>query len=1079
MIKQVYRSLLIASVCLFLCSLGIAQVQAQTITGKVSDESGRGIPGVNVIKKGTTEGTTTDADGAFTINVTSGTTLVFSFIGYTPEEVQVTSQTNLNITLKEDIATLSEVVVVGYGEMRKSDVTSAMTTVSSKDIGRTINTTFDQALQGRAAGVYVTQNTGAPGGGVSVTIRGISTISGTTEPLYVVDGIQIQGSNNIGGSNPLSSLNPSDIDNVEILQGPNATAIYGSRATNGVVIITTKRGKSGELKINYNYMYTLQDQPKNLDVMNLQQLATMYNEYKAATNQTVGLRDEYRDPSLLGAGTDWQHALFNKAVMQKHQVSVSGGTDKSSFYLSGERMTQDGIAPNSGFNRTSVRLNADNKIRKWFSIGTNIMVAQTNQKLGTLGTGTNNLWNNLILSAIQLPPDIPVRNLDGTYGSGVPIPVSGGAPDNSHQFSPPNPIGLASLVTNNQTVRTLLGGVNGNLNIIKGLDLRSSFNTNIGYTNSTQFYPTYYFSQYQNNATSVLNNQTNLNTYWSWSQTLSYVRDINKHHINVMATHEAQESYYKNLSGTRSGLPTNTILDLNVGDPSTSSNGGGQGYWAMESYLGRLNYNYDNRYIITAAFRSDGSANFGPGNKWGNFPSVSAAYRISNEKFFPFPQQVNDLRLRYETGVTGNQGNGGAIYGTLNPGITQWGTSFVPAQYPNQSLKWEKTSTNNFGVTLGLFGSRIQIDADYYIKNTNNLILPAALPYYAGSSGASSIAPPVVNIGSMENKGWSLALNTININSNGFRWESNFNISAFSTKVTALTTGASVIQRRLGQPKGNSPFVQQTIVGQTPWQFLGYIQDGVYQNVDDVTNSARPVDATGLAALPVDPQTGVWVGDAKYRDISGPDGKPDGLINQYDLTSIGNPFPKWFGGFTNNFSYKGFDLSMLITFSYGNQIYNLMRDEGTNPNNINLGRNMFVSMLDYAKVSSTDKNDATAHVLNPGTSVPRINVSGTNANNNFIPYTSTYVEDGSYARLKNVTLGYTIPKSLLSKQGVIQGIKVAVSAQNLFTVTNYKGYDPEVGAYVGNSYSGDPMIGVDYGRYPQVRMYSFSVNLDF
>jgi len=1053
------------------------QAQAQVVKGKVADEAGRGLPGVNVIKKGTTQGTTTDANGDFSIDVESGNILVFSFIGYTPQEVQITNQTNLDITLKEDISTLDEVVVVGYGEMRKADVTSAMSTVSSKDIARTINTTFDQALQGRAAGVYVTQNTGAPGGGVSVTIRGISTISGTTEPLYVIDGVQIQGSTNIGGSNPLSSLNPSDIENVEILQGPNATAIYGSRGTNGVVLITTKRGKSGDLKVTYNYMYSLQDRPKSLDVMNLQQYATMYNDYKAATGQTTGLREEYKDPSLLGAGTDWQKALFNRAAMQKHQISLSGGTDKSSFYLSGERMTQEGIAPSSGFNRTSIRLNMDNTIRKWFSVGTNIMVSQTDQKLGTMGTGTNSLWNNLILTASQITPDTPVRNLDGTFGAGNPVIISGGGTDNSQQFAPSNPIGLASLITNTQTVRTLLGGVNGTVHIIKGLDLRSSFNTNIGYTNATQFNPTYFFSAYQKNTTSTLSNQTNLNTYWSWSQTLSYVKDFNKHHLNAMVTHEAQESYYKNLSGSRTNLPSNTILDLNVGDAGSSANSGGQGYWAMESYLGRLNYNYDNRYIVTAAFRSDGSANFGPGNKWGYFPSVSSAYRISNEKFFP-ATPINDLRLRYETGVTGNQGNGGAIYGTLNAGITQWGPSYVPGQFPNQKLKWENTTTNNFGLTLGMFGSRIQIDADYYIKNTNNLILPAALPYYAGSSGASSIAPPVVNIGSMQNKGWSIALNTVNINSNGFRWESNFNISAFNTKVTALTTGASVIQRKLGQPKGNSPFVQQTVVGQAPWQFLGYIQDGVYQDVADVTNSARPVDNSGNV-LPVNPQSGVWVGDAKYRDISGPEGKPDGKIDQYDLTNIGNPFPKWFGGFTNNFSYKGLELSVLITFSYGNQIYNLMRDEQSNPNNINVGRNMFASMLNYAQVSSTDVNDATAHVLNPGTSIPRINVSGTNSSNNFIPYTSTYSEDGSYARLKNVTLGYSIPKSLLSRQKIIQGVKVAVSAQNLFTVTNYKGYDPEVGAYVGNSYSGDPMIGVDYGRYPQVRMYSFSVNVDF
>ena len=1042
------------------------------VSGTVKDESGQPLPGTNVIQKGTTNGTTTDAEGKYSLNVPDDATLVFSFIGYTTVEEAVSNRSTIDVALKADATSLNEIVVTGYGEMRKSDVTSAQSTISSKDINRTINTTLDQALQGRAAGVYVTQNTGAPGGGVSVAIRGVSTISGSTEPLYVVDGVQIQGSTNIQGSNPLSNLNPSDIESMEILQGPNATAIYGSRATNGVVLITTKRGKAGDVKISYNYMYSLQDRPKNLDVMNLQQYATMYNAYKAATGQTTGLRDEFRDPSLLGKGTDWQQALFQQVAMQKHQISLSGGSDKTTYYLSGERMTQGGVAPSSGFDRTSLRLNIDNKLRDWLSLGANVMVSQTDQKLGTMGTGTSNLWNNLILNALQLTPDVPVKNPDGTYGAGSPLLVSGGGIDNSQQFAPTNPIGLASMITNTQTVRSLMGGIYATVHILKGLDFRTNFNGNMGSTQSTQFSPTYYFSTWQQNQTSKLYNQTNLNTYWLWNQMLTYDKGIGKHHINAMATHEAQYSYYQGLGGSRWNLPGNNILDLNVGDPSTAANAGGQSSWAMESWLGRVNYNYDNRYIVTAAFRADGSANFGPGNKWGYFPSVSGAWRISNEKFFQVPQ-INDLRLRLETGVTGNQGSSGAIYGTLNSGITQWGTSYVPAQFWNPLLQWEKTATNNFGLTLGLFNGRVQLDADYYIKNTSNLILPAAYPWYSGTSGASGIAPPVVNIGSMQNKGWSMAINTININSDGFRWESNFNISGFKTTVTELTTGSSVISRVLGQPKGNTPFSQQTQVGQAPWQYMGYVQQGVYKDYNDVANSAKPVDNSDNV-LPINPTTGVWVGDAKYRDING-----DGKIDSNDLTQIGSPWPKWFGGFTNTFSYKGFDLSILITYTYGNQIYNLARDEESNPNNINLGRNMFASMLNYAQVSSTTAGDQTAHVLNPDTSIPRINVSGANSPNNFIPYTSTYVEDGSYARLKTVTLGYTIPKSLLGKQNVIRGVRVAISGQNLAKIANYKGYDPEVGAYVGGSYSGDNMVGVDYGRYPLTRMYSFNINVEF
>jgi hypothetical protein len=456
---------------------------------------------------------------------------------------------------------------------------------------------------------------------------------------------------------------------------------------------------------------------------------------------------------------------------------------------------------------------------------------------------------------------------------------------------------------------------------------------------------------------------------------------------------------------------------------------------------------------------------------------VSAAYRISNEKFFQVPQ-INDLRLRFETGITGNQNTNGAnpIYGTLTPaGASQFGTSFSPAVYGNPTFKWEQTSTNNFGLTLGMFNGRIQLDADYYMKKTDNLILQSTLPWYMGTSGASQIGAPTVNVGSMQNNGWSISITTQNITAGDFKWTSNFNISGFQPKVTALTTGTGTISRYIGQPKGNEPFTQTSAVGQAPWQFVGNIQQGLFQNLDDVTNSARPVKSDGTV-YPVS-QSDIWVGDAKYKDING-----DGKIDASDLTYIGNPYPKWFGGFTNTFSYKGFDLSVLITFSYGNKIYNLNRDEQTRPSNVNQGRNMFVATLDYAKLSTTDPNDATVHLLNPGSNVPRIQ-GNSGANNNYDRYTSAYVEDGSYARLKNVTLSYNLPASLLGKQKAIQGVRFGISAQNLFTVTNYKGYDPEVGAYVGPSYNGDTLtstlVGVDYGRYPLTRVYSFNVAIDF
>ncbi|HEX5170974.1 MAG TPA: SusC/RagA family TonB-linked outer membrane protein, partial [Cyclobacteriaceae bacterium] len=388
--KKVYRSLTrSAFVILLLLGFIAAYAQQRVVTGKVTDAAGNGMPGVNVVKKGTTAGTATDGNGNFSIDATAEDILVVSFIGYLSQEVRVGAQSNISVVLAEDVATLNEVVVVGYGEMRKTDLTTAQTSISSKDIGRTINTTIEQAIQGRSAGVYVTQNTGAPGGGISVNIRGVNSINGSNEPLYVVDGVQIQGSTSATGTNPLSTLNPADVLSMEILQGPSATAIYGSRGTNGVVLITTKRGKAGDIKISYGLTYSIQTAPKNIEVMNLRQYAQMENEYKAIAGGEV--REDFLDPSILGEGTNWQNELFQSAAMQNHQISFSGGTENTTFYLSGERTVQDGVALGSGFDRTSARLNLDIKPRDWFSVGATLNYAQTNEKLGSNNLNGNNL----------------------------------------------------------------------------------------------------------------------------------------------------------------------------------------------------------------------------------------------------------------------------------------------------------------------------------------------------------------------------------------------------------------------------------------------------------------------------------------------------------------------------------------------------------------------------------------------------------------------------------------------------------------------------------------------------------------
>lgn len=752
------------------------------VKGRVTDDKGDPLPGVSIIVKGTTIGTTTATDGRYTLSVpNSSSVLAFSFVGYIPKETGVGNKTVIDITLAVDTKALEEVVVVGYGEMKRADLTTAQTSVSAKEIGRTVNTTIEQAIQGRAAGVYVTQNSGQPGGGISVNIRGVNSISGSNEPLYVIDGVQIPGQTASFGaqssSNPLAGLNPADIESIEVLQGPSATAIYGSRATNGVLLITTKRGKAGDTKISYGYQFSLQTAPQPITVMNLQQYATMVGEY----HQLAGgdTPQEFLDPSLLGKGTDWQNELFKSAPMNKHQLSLSGGNEKTTYYLSGEYLKQDGVAQGSGFNRYGFRLNLENKPRKWATIGANLAFNQTNDNLTTS-------QENIIANALQLTPQVPVKNLDGTWGGGD---ENNGA----NQFAPVNPIAIATLTTNKLVRRQFLGGLNIGIELAKGLHIRSSFNTNLGFSGSTYYIPTYAIG-WARNVTASLNNGSGENTYWNWNQLLEYNKQFGKHSINAMVSHEAQYSSWKNVGASRTGFLTNDILDLNAGDVLTASNSGGSGDWAMESYLGRLNYNYGDRYIVMGTVRRDGSANFGKDNKWGFFPSLSAAWRISQESFFNIPF-INELKLRFETGITGNQGGSGGIYSPLGTGATPTTTGFLPTRYSNPGLKWEETKTNNFGMNVSFFQNRIQLEFDYYIKNTDNLLMEKPLPWYMGTNGTGAVGSPTVNIGGLQNKGFGFTLNTTNINRNGFKWESNFNISAFKTKIKSFYSESAFVDR--------------------------------------------------------------------------------------------------------------------------------------------------------------------------------------------------------------------------------------------------------------------------------------------
>ncbi len=1054
--KFLSRKLLVLFVGALSCTTTFAQ--NKFISGTIRDDSGNPLIGATIAVKNTKVTTVSDHLGAFQIQVpANGKVLVFSYVGTQPKEINIGSSTVIPVTLAASANALSDVVVVGYGKAKRVNLSSAQTTVTSKEMDRTINTTIEQAIQGRAAGVYITQNSGQPGGGVSVNIRGVSSINGNTQPLYVIDGVQIQQSSDVsyGGqssTNPLAGLNPADVDDIQVLQGPSATAIYGSRGTNGVILITTKRGKSGTTKLNYGFQYNIQTPPRHLNVMNLPQYAHMVKIYHQLTGGNIPA--EFMDSSLLGPGTDWQRELFTNAPMSKHQLSMSGGNDKTTYYVSGEYLNQDGIAIGSGFDRYGFRLNLDNKPRDWVTIGVNLSFDQTNENI-------TSSQESVITDAIGLTPQVPVKNLDGTWGGGD---ITNGA----NKYAPVNPIAVANLKTNKNVRRQFLGGLNLGLNLAKGLSFRSSFNTNVGYGNSTYYQPTYAIG-WAINTTASFNSGTSANTYWNWNQLLQYTKQFGKHNIDVMASHEAQESNWKNVGGGRTGYLTNDIFDLNAGDPTTSSNYGGSGVWGMESYLGRLNYNYDNKYILSGTVRRDGSANFGPENKWGTFPSISAAWRVSQEKFFKIPF-ISELKLRFETGLTGNQGGGG-IYSPLATGATPTGTGFLPSRYSNPGLKWEETNTNNVGLNMGFLNNKISVEFDYYVKNTDNLLMVNPLPWYMGTNGQGAVSAPTVNLGSLQNKGWSFTLNTTNVSNKNFRWESNLNLSSVKTTIKKFNSDAAFVDR-ISWWMNN--WTQRSAIGYAPWLFRGYVEDGLFQSIDEINNSAVPVDNTGNR-LPTDRANGIWVGDVKFKDISGPNGKPDGKIDTYDETYIGNPWPKLFGGFTNSFAYKNFDLSILITATFGNDIYNYLAKNNSDPNTIYVSKNLFVHALDYAQ-PILDKNGNPA-LANPGTDVPRFS---TGPNGNTQRATTKWVEDGSYVRLKNISLSYNLSPSVLSKQNVIKGIKATVGIQNALTITRYSGFDPEVGSYVGPNVGADTQaVGLDYGRYPLTPIYTFGINVNF
>lgn len=1060
--------------CLVLMFLSISMVaQKVPVSGTVSDQTGPVI-GASVIEKGTTNGTMTDNDGRFTLTVSKGAVIEISSIGYKTQEITVGAQTNFTVTLSEDNEFLDEVVVVGYGSMKKSDLAGASVSMKESDLKGSIISSLDQSLQGRAAGVTAVTTSGAPGSSSSIRVRGQATINANAEPLYVIDGVIVQGGGNTGADfglgdalgngkvstiSPLSTINPADIVSMEILKDASATAIYGAQGANGVVLITTKHGKSGEAKFSYDGMVAMSRQAVRLNMMNLREYAQYYNEM-VEEGDIYETNPYYATPSLLGKGTNWQDEIFRTAWQHQHQLSAQGGSDKVQYYVSGSYMDQQGTIIGSNFNRFSVRTNLDAQLKKWLKLGVNATYAITNDNLKLADSN-----QGLIYYSLTTIPDIPVYDVNGNYSSTI-----------REGYTSPNPVALAMMDEILLKRKKLSGNIYAELTPIKHITWRTELGFDMGESDANRYKPMIDLGGWVRSQNSI-SYQKNSNYFWQLKNYLTYANQWGKHSVTAMVGQECWESRWNYLSGSNTDLPSDEVhnVALATGTPAISS---GFGSSSMASFFTRETYNYGDRYLGTYTYRYDGSSNFGPKNRWAGFHSVALAWRFSNEKFFePVKKVIDNGKLRLGWGQTGNSSIGSYAWGAaISRMPSALGMGFRPSNIPNTSIRWESQEQYNVGLDLSFFTGRLNLTVDAYYKRSDDMLMSMQLPSYMGTqgNGSSKLQAPKGNYGSIENKGLEITLDAHPVQLKNFSWDSNFQISFNKNKLLSLSDTENATLVGYGQ-WGDVVCVSE--IGKPLYNFYGYKVEGVYKDLDDIQNSAKP------AKYPSDGVFSrgntVWVGDIKYKDVD-----ENGVIDERDRTDIGSPLPKFTFGWTNTFRYKNLDLSIFLNGSYGNKVMNYnsltlthMNSTWTNQLQSVVSKRARLEPIDptivYADGSKWYDHIDNVRVKNPGTKVPHTSINDPNDNDRI---SDRYVEDGSFLRIKNITLGYTFPKALLNK-AKIENLRVYVNIQNLYTFTKYTGYDPEVGASTQDSTG--LTYGLDNGRYPSPAMYSFGLNITF
>lgn len=1004
-----------------LCTQLVA-AQQFLVTGTVSDNK-EVLVGASVAELGTTNGTITDVEGKFILKVTAGSKVRVSYTGYLPQEFTIASDKTLNVVLEEDQELLSEVVVIGYGVVKKSDLTGSVASIKSEDYINTAVSSIDQGIQGKVTGVVVSMSSGQPGAPSSIRIRGTNSINGNNEPLYVIDGVFIVPETNVGAVsgpslNPLASLNPADIESIEILKDASATAIYGTRGANGVIIVTTKRGKKGAPVFNVNFAQSIQELRRKIPMLNAAQLAVLGNE--AADNAGAPRRLIYASPVNLGVGTDWQDQIFRVAPMSNLQLSARGGSEGSTYAVSTNFFDQQGIIHNSQFTKGNVRINLDQRLSSVFNIGTSINVNRSTLR-GVVTDSESAIPSSVTSWALAFNPGLSVYNNAGQYIF----------ENNTSQPAVGNPVADINKTEQINNSTRLLGNFFVTADFLEKFRFKTSIGTDAVFLTEKSFIPNDIKRGQASNGQAAIATQQGLS--WLWENTLSYNTTFGNHRIDAVIGHSMQAYRNEFVFSATSDFDDNRLgyNAIQVGKDKTLMLNGTSG-WQLQSFLGRINYNLMEKYLFTVSARIDGSSKFGVGNRYGAFPSLAFAWRLKEESFLENVDAISDLKWRIGYGVVGNEGIPPySSMGLLETTEAYFGENEIAkgsgqASRQNNTLKWETTSQFDTGIDFGLFNGRVTVVADIYYKRTTDLLLNAPVPYTSGFDYS------FFNVGSLENKGLELAVSTVNT-VGAVKWNSSVNISFNRNKVLDLSSDQGIPADPMLGINGWTAINTGVAMG----TFYGYKTDGIIQLNENPASVPRFVDYVPT------------YGDRKYVDKDG-----DGDLDENDKFILGNANPDFAFGITNSVSYKNLSLSIFIQGVYGNEI-------------VNFNKFALESFDGNQNNSTAALNRWTPE--NPTNEYPRANVS---------PRVNTisnhHVEDGSYLRVKDITLGYDVAPHI-SKKIKVTSCKVFASAKNLITLTNYTGYDPEVNRFINNPRS----FGADFGSYPAAKIYSAGLNITF